>query len=173
MAQRSRSLKAVMSFPSSRIVPLSTLPGYLSRPMMARAVMLLPQPDSPTIPTIDPAGTSRETSFTALATPFCVGKLAHRCSTCSVIFFFSPSISYPLIAHVRERSSGLSGFLCSRRIYCFFKCGSSTSRSPSPRKLKASTISIIAALGARLSHGALYRYWRPAFTIRPQEALGG
>ena len=32
---------------------------------------------------------------------------------------------------------------------------------------------LIAALGAKLSHGALYRYCLPVLTISPQEALGG
>ena len=55
---------------------------------------------------------------------------------------------------VRPQTSSVFSFMIGS-CYCFFSRGSSTSSSPFPRKLKASTISMIAAPGAKHSHGAL------------------
>src|SRR3546814_20467719 len=55
--------------------------GTLSRRMMVMAVTLLPQPDSPTRPTVDPAGTSKETSSTTATRESTVAKLTVRFST--------------------------------------------------------------------------------------------
>ena len=49
--------------------------------MMDRAVTDLPQPDSPTSPSVLPRGISSETSSTALTRPSSVGNDVSRCST--------------------------------------------------------------------------------------------
>ena len=46
-----------------------------------REVTLFPQPDSPTIPTVPPAGISKDTSSTARSTPESVANSVTRFST--------------------------------------------------------------------------------------------
>ena len=55
-----------ISSPSSTILPPPSDSGRRSRPMTASAVMLLPQPDSPTSPNASPRPISNETFSTAL-----------------------------------------------------------------------------------------------------------
>ena len=55
--------------------------GREAGPMIARSVMLLPQPDSPTRPSAPPRGTSRLTPSTALTTPRGVGISTRRSRT--------------------------------------------------------------------------------------------
>ena len=55
-----------ISSPSSTMRPLPSDSGRRSRPMTASAVMLLPQPDSPTSPKASPRPISKETFSTAL-----------------------------------------------------------------------------------------------------------
>ena len=57
------------STPSSRISPEVTCASAGSTPRMARSVMLLPEPDSPTRPRAPPRGTSKETPSTARTMP--------------------------------------------------------------------------------------------------------
>src|SRR5690606_39207596 len=57
---RSRAVRP-SSLPRNRMVP--SLTGW--RPTMTRAVVDLPQPDSPTMPSVSPRDTVRETSLTA------------------------------------------------------------------------------------------------------------
>ena len=59
------SESARMSLPSNWIVPLSMRPGWVSSPITARASVVLPEPDSPTSPTISPLRTLRSRSRTA------------------------------------------------------------------------------------------------------------
>ncbi len=54
------------SSPSKRTDPLISTPRRPSRPRAASDVTLLPEPDSPTMPTVAPAATSRLTPSTAL-----------------------------------------------------------------------------------------------------------
>ena len=61
--------------------------GSMSR-RIVRPVVVLPQPDSPTRPSVSPGATSNETSFTALTaptcranTPFLIGKCFSRFRT--------------------------------------------------------------------------------------------
>ena len=49
-----------------------------SRPMIARFETLLPEPDSPTIPSVSPRWSVNETSLTACTTPSIVGKRTVR-----------------------------------------------------------------------------------------------
>ena len=66
---RSRRISAAeaswISWPSSTMRPLPSDKGRRNRPMMASAVMLLPQPDSPTSPKASPRPISNDTSSTA------------------------------------------------------------------------------------------------------------
>ena len=66
----------VMSRPSKRIVPLV---GSSSR-MIRRAVVVLPQPVSPTIPSVSPRSTSKETPSTACTAPIWRWKMIPRVS---------------------------------------------------------------------------------------------
>ena len=103
--------------------------GRRSRPMTASAVMLLPQPDSPTRPKASPRPISKETFSTALnAAPSpCKGRCAGR----------------------RPRAAG--AFM--PRLVC--DCGSRMSRRPSPSRLRPSTVKKIARPGKTDSHGAV------------------
>ena len=53
----------------------------LLSPMIVRQVTLLPQPDSPTIPSVFPRSTEKLTPSTALTTPSSVRKLVRRSRT--------------------------------------------------------------------------------------------
>ena len=62
------------SSPSRRTRPSTVAFGNRVRPMTVRAVTLLPDPDSPTIPSVRPRSRERETPSTALTTPSRVAK---------------------------------------------------------------------------------------------------
>ena len=78
------SLSASNSRPSSRTSPATIRPGGLgiSR-MMDSAVMLLPQPDSPTTAKVSPRPTEKDTSLTAVTTPCRVKNSVFRPETSS------------------------------------------------------------------------------------------
>ena len=63
--RRPRVLSSVRSWPSKMIEPEFAF----SRPTMRRPMVVLPQPDSPTMPNVLPRGTSKLTSATALTLP--------------------------------------------------------------------------------------------------------
>jgi hypothetical protein len=66
--------KRVMSRPSKMILPSVES----SRRMMQRASVDLPQPDSPTIPSVSPDLTEKLTPSTALTAPTCFWKMIPR-----------------------------------------------------------------------------------------------
>ena len=68
-----------------------------STPRMARSVMLLPEPDSPTRPTASPRGTSRETPSTAWTTPRRLAISTCRSLTSSTGFPARPLASPPCL----------------------------------------------------------------------------
>src|SRR5262249_17547381 len=57
-------------FWARRMRPLTMRPGWGTRRRMERAVVDLPLPDSPTMPTVSPRSTRKETSSTAFTTPW-------------------------------------------------------------------------------------------------------
>src|SRR5215470_7930247 len=61
--------------------PSSRLGGEGSSRMIDIAVTLLPQPDSPTSPTVRPAGTVNDTSSTTRTRPLSIAKETERSST--------------------------------------------------------------------------------------------
>ena len=120
----SRSGSPTSSRPPSLTEPPVILPGGAGMsPIAAWTVTDFPQPDSPTIASVLPASTPRLTPRTAWTTPPCVANSTRR-----------PSISE------QPHSTDLSR-------------GSSASRSPSPSRLKARTITLITAAGAMNSCG--------------------
>src|SRR3989442_5683374 len=54
-----------------------------------------------------------------------------------------------------------------------FCLGSSASRRPSPRKLKAISVRESAIGGARTMWGAMRSAWKPSAAMAPQEGVGG
>src|SRR5262245_11755064 len=76
------------SRPSNRTSPVIRPP--LARPMMARLVTLLPEPDSPTIPRVWPGSSEKLTPSTALTTPSSVSKWTLRSLTSSSAMPTSP-----------------------------------------------------------------------------------
>ena len=78
----SRSLSFVRSRPSKTTSPETIFAGgFGMRPMIESAVTDLPQPDSPTIPSVLPLSTSNEMPSTALTTPSRVKKCVRRSRT--------------------------------------------------------------------------------------------
>ena len=68
------------------------------------------------------------------------------------------SFQFPLLRkEAGAKIADLKGILTHllRPLYRLLRCGSSTSRSPSPRKLNAKTVSMTATQGAKPSHGAV------------------
>src|SRR5919197_1177914 len=78
-----RCLSWRRSRPSKRAEPERTRPARGSRPRRASAVTLLPQPDSPTIPSVSPGPISNEIPLTACTVPPPVQKWTRRSSTLS------------------------------------------------------------------------------------------
>src|SRR5512132_80724 len=77
----SRSFILSRSRPSKRAVPERTRPARGSSPSSASAVTLLPQPDSPTIPSVSPGEISNEIPLTAWTSPLPVQNWTRRSST--------------------------------------------------------------------------------------------
>ena len=98
--------------------------GGGSSPMTASTETLLPEPDSPTTHSTSPGATVRSTDSTALNRPRAVSKATERC------------------VHLQQRAAHLRNF------------GSSASRSPSPSRLNAMTVTRIARPGKVSSHQA-------------------
>ena len=67
--------------PSNRALPAVTRPARGRIPSSASDVTLLPQPDSPTIPSVSPGAMSNETPLTACTVPRLVQKRTSRSST--------------------------------------------------------------------------------------------
>src|SRR5256884_7018804 len=76
----SYSLSLVRSWPLNITLPLTILPGRCKR-MTLRAVTDLPQPDSPTMPSVSPGVRSKETPSTAFTVPSLVEKTVCRSRT--------------------------------------------------------------------------------------------
>src|SRR6185503_1177584 len=78
------SLNCSRSTPSNRILPPTILPpGWGTSRSSDRLVIVLPEPDSPTIPRVSPGATEKLTPSTALTTPRRVKKWVRRSSTSS------------------------------------------------------------------------------------------
>src|SRR5262249_4899060 len=75
--------RSLMCLPSSKIRPSAMVPPTGSRPMIDNAVMVLPQPDSPTIPSVSPGSTCRGTPSTGCTVPWRSLMLVCRFSICS------------------------------------------------------------------------------------------
>ena len=114
----SRSLIWSRSRPSNCAVPPATRPGTGQEPEQREAVTLLPQPDSPTIPSVSPGAMSNEIPLTASIVPRRVQNSTRR------------SRDREQRRQARPRSFG-----------------SSSSRRPSPIRLKPSTEITIARTG--------------------------
>src|ERR687897_3669008 len=77
----SRSLICSRSRPSNSAVPPVTLPARAKIPSNASDVTLLPQPDSPTIPSVSPGAMSNEMPLTAWIVPRRVQNSTRRSRT--------------------------------------------------------------------------------------------
>ena len=72
-----------ISWPMNRTEPVRTTPSRGTSPMIERESTVLPDPDSPTMPTVSPRSRVRETPLTALSAPAAVEKVVWRSSTSS------------------------------------------------------------------------------------------
>ena len=102
---------------------------------MARAVTDLPEPDSPTIPTISPRRTVSDTSRTASTSPSGVGNVTDRPLTASRVSWSSTAAGIEGAAVGRDRRTG-------------WRRPAATCASPSPRRLKVTPAMTIAIPGA-------------------------
>src|SRR5207237_5512699 len=108
----------VTSWPRNRILPDVIRPGSGTRRSTDRAVIVLPQPDSPTTPSVSPASMCSETPSTARTTPREVKNWVCSASTFSKVW---PNLTPELlwlalhtrvervaqpVAHKREREQG-------------------------------------------------------------------
>ncbi len=106
---------------------------------MVSAVTLLPQPDSPTTPSVWPRLIENETPSTALTRPSMTWKYVRRSRT-------SRSTFGPLEARAVLSMTGAASVTYSRLR------GSSASRRPSPMKLMAMTVRAMAMPGKKAHH---------------------
>ena len=67
-----------------------TRPGSGTIPSTERSVMLLPEPDSPTMPFVAPSSTSKLTPFAANAAPCAAGNAVFRFRTSSSALTLRP-----------------------------------------------------------------------------------
>ena len=120
--------------PSKRTLPATVRPSRAgSRRSTESAATLLPQPDSPTMPSVSPGPIANDTPSTARVIPSSVKNWVLRPST-------SQQGRGHRSPHMRRAMRG------SRR-----------SRRPSPTRLTASTTSASARPGQNTVHGALAR----------------
>src|SRR3954462_8798654 len=95
-----------MSRPSTSSSPDIVVRLRLCRPMIAMLVTLLPEPDSPTMPSVLPRSTENVTPSTARTTPSSVAKETRRSFTCregplSCAFFALAMVSFSAQPHAR------------------------------------------------------------------------
>src|ERR1700730_17742620 len=81
ISRRRRELAASRSSPLNRASPLVIVFMRGLRPMIVRQVTLLPDPDSPTMPSVLPFSTEKETPSTARTAPSSVLKCVLRSRT--------------------------------------------------------------------------------------------
>ena len=160
-SRRSSSGSVTRSRPSSRIWPATIRPGRLMSPRMDMAVMLLPQPDSPTTPSVFPSPMVKLIPSTALTVPSCVKKWVLRPLTSSSV----PTAS----GRPARRPSRMDAVTCSP----LAGGGSSASRRPSPRKLAARTTSTIVTDGYSRIQGRTWRSSSKFLSRLPRLASGG
>ena len=131
-----------ISRPSNRMAPPPIDSGWRSRPIRASAVMLLPQPDSPTRPNVSPRSMRNET----------------------------PSTAATWLDRVVEIDAQILDFdqRSSRHMRRLRDCGSRMSRKPSPSRLRPSTVRKIARPGKIESHGAVVIWSRASDSMLPQ-----
>ena len=128
--------------------------GDGTRPMIAMADTDLPEPDSPTMPSVSPGLTDQLTPSTARTTPLSVWKCTRRSSTDSNGSAFVAGAAGGGSTLVRSASAVSSPSHAGWRSWPAYRSfGSRASRRPSPTKTKASTVKTTAAPGSSDSHG--------------------
>jgi hypothetical protein len=80
--------------------------GFGSSPSSAKFVTDFPEPDSPTIPSVSPARSTKETPSTARTTPRCVSKRTDRSSTSSTMSLerLSAACTFTLCSAISDRA---------------------------------------------------------------------
>ena len=170
--------------PSKVIDPATIRPGgFGTSRAIERAVTLLPQPDSPTRPSVSPYFMSKLTSSTACTTPLGVKKWVDRPRTSSrmsearAVFpdgsSDAPDSRTPGVTSmiVGRSASGMSASVVGN--YCFpFSLGSSASRRPSPRKVKLIRAIAMQMAGKSTRCGDERITFWPSATRLPQDARG-
>src|SRR5690348_7296171 len=127
------------------------------------AVTLLPDPDSPTIPSVSPAATEKLTPSTARRMPASVKNWVCRSRT-------SRTGLADAVETGEELTDG-NGWSMGTH-HRLRDLGSSQSRIPSPRKLKPTTMDRMARPGKVATHHCSISS-RPSDTIEPHSGVGG
>ena len=124
---------SVSTWPAKRTSPVATRAGGRgSRPMTVRAVTLLPEPDSPTMPRISPASRLKVTSSTAVISPRAVWKAVVRLRTSRRLIGWDLGrnlLPLPLRAWAANRTKAEGRGWCRGRTEAFSR------DNPSPRPL--------------------------------------
>src|SRR3990170_7399425 len=94
-----------ISCPSNRILPPTMRPFDGSRRVIANAVVVFPQPDSPTRPIVSPLFRVNVTSSTAWTVPFRILKYTFRFSTFSNASPTSSPLPQPRVHNLVERAA--------------------------------------------------------------------
>ena len=145
-----------------RCCPPTMRPAGGSKPTIDRQVVVLPHPDSPTRPRVSPSFKVKLTPSTALTTrlPRKVKKCVCKCEMSSSGVVISNHLKN-MGAESRKPSPM---FICGHRWfqssvlimqhsrYRFLNCGSSRTRSQSPKSCVANTMSTMQAPGKTVSH---------------------
>ena len=196
ICRRSDGVTFLRSLPSNIMLPSVTLIWFLSRSWRASAVMLLPQPDSPTIPTISPFPTVKLMRLTTLySSPFSYSVTV----MCFTSRMFSPICRFlysqihslypkniscgPLIQPGPDAACGFFLFYSQLRYYLSARIVALSSyifsqlryflRMPSPMQLRPTIVTTIISPGARAAQGVEKIMSCASLSIRPQLGIGG
>src|SRR5882724_5906822 len=167
--------------------------GCGCNPMIDNEVMLFPQPDSPTNPSVSPRCRSKLTPSAALPIPRCVKKYVRKSRTESMMLAPEPLIASSSYSLPLDGGGPGWGGSCHSsphpdlppprggrrpgnnryRAYSCRSLGSRMSRNQSPTILNDNTTSIMAIPGQTDTHHSVSTYLRPSATIPPQVGAGG
>ena len=174
--RRLAALRLVRSRPSNRMEPATrdTLAG--SSPMMANAETVLPDPLSPTRPSVSPRRTVKSASSITGSHSWRVRNSMRRPRTSSSAasgLGTGMSTWGPVAGASRARGLRRRPRSPATRLFPVGRSRPSESRSPSATRLKAKTVNMMAIPGKMTAQGAELMNWNPSWSIPPQLGVGG
>ena len=163
------------AIPSSSTPSNITLPDTVAtsgpKPTIDNTDSVLPDPDSPMMPSRSPRSTANETSSTTRFPPISTV----RCSTCkSVTVQLHPGGRRAAASRPVQRSAAVLTMLVNVGDTVADRprsCGSTASRRPSPRRLNPSVASTTARPGKTIAPGCTVTDCCRPSSIRPQDGV--